>query len=402
MRNIKVVIGAGFGDEGKGLMTNYFCENFEKNSKVLNIRYNGTGQAGHGVELSNGVRHVFKHLGAGSFNSNVDTYLASTFYVHPIIFLEEYAKLNDMGLFPNVYVNKFSNIILPWDGMLNMLVEETRGDAKHGSCGVGLFEAVKRSETAFKFNISDIFYSGGVRDKLFAIRDCYYGIRFKELGVDISNSKYNKMWYSEDLINNFESDLYEMIEIMHACNENKITEYENIVFEGAQGLLLDWGNREYMPYLTASYTGLNNVKKILEKQKILENSNIEVCYVTRSYMTRHGAGYFNSEVSNSEELCGKLLIDKTNSYNEWQGNFRYGFLDVELLQKHIKKDIDYLVKQNNTTYTLAVTHLDETDGVLLTTLGKQGVDILNITDNNIYLRYLSYSAVSKNIRRIYT
>ena len=71
-KDIRVVIGANFGDEGKGLMTDYFCSHFPKNEKVLNVRFNGTCQAGHTV-VKGKKRHVFSHFGSGSFNENVVT-----------------------------------------------------------------------------------------------------------------------------------------------------------------------------------------------------------------------------------------------------------------------------------------------------------------------------------------
>ena len=64
MKNIKVVIGANFGDEGKGLMTDYFAS---KSNKSLVVRFNGGGQAGHTVTTKDGRRHVFHHFGSGIF-----------------------------------------------------------------------------------------------------------------------------------------------------------------------------------------------------------------------------------------------------------------------------------------------------------------------------------------------
>lgn len=90
---IKVVIGSGFGDEGKGLMTDYFCSSFPRDESVLNVRFNGGAQAGHTVVTPYGLRHVFGHFGAGSFLPNVVTYLSSEFLVNPILFRKEYGKL---------------------------------------------------------------------------------------------------------------------------------------------------------------------------------------------------------------------------------------------------------------------------------------------------------------------
>ena len=60
------IIGAAFGDEGKGLMTDYLASNHD--GKALVVRFNGGAQAAHTVQTPSGQRHVFKHLGSGSFS----------------------------------------------------------------------------------------------------------------------------------------------------------------------------------------------------------------------------------------------------------------------------------------------------------------------------------------------
>lgn len=66
-KEIKIVIGANFGDEGKGLITDYFCHQLlVAGHDVLNIRHNGGAQAAHNVVTPDGKQHVFSHFGAGS------------------------------------------------------------------------------------------------------------------------------------------------------------------------------------------------------------------------------------------------------------------------------------------------------------------------------------------------
>ena len=132
MKNIKVVIGANFGDEGKGLMTDYFCSNFDKNEKVLNVRFNGTCQAGHTV-VKGEKRHIFSHFGAGSFNENVVTFLTSDFYVNPILFNSEYEKLVKLGVKPIVIVDSNAPVITFYDMLYNRVIETSRGKDRHGS-----------------------------------------------------------------------------------------------------------------------------------------------------------------------------------------------------------------------------------------------------------------------------
>lgn len=83
----RVVIGANFGDEGKGLVTDWLCA---QGAGVV-VRFNGGAQAGHTVETPEG-RHVFHHLGSGTF-CNVPTYLSQYFICNPILFLHELERL---------------------------------------------------------------------------------------------------------------------------------------------------------------------------------------------------------------------------------------------------------------------------------------------------------------------
>jgi adenylosuccinate synthase len=101
-----------------------------------------------------------------------------------------------------------------------------------------------------------------------------------------------------------------------------------IIFEGAQGLLLDEDHR-FFPHVTHSHTGLNNVMQLVVEDGIEE---MDVTYVTRSYATRHGAGPFPREVA------GLSYKDETNVPNDWQGSIRFGELDVDLLAESIRDD----------------------------------------------------------------
>ena len=68
MRNIKIVIGANFGDEGKGLMTDYFCHQAEqRNENCIVVLHNGGAQRGHTVTTPTGIKHIFHHFGSGTF-----------------------------------------------------------------------------------------------------------------------------------------------------------------------------------------------------------------------------------------------------------------------------------------------------------------------------------------------
>lgn len=387
MKTVKIVIGANFGDEGKGLMTDFFCSNIDKS--VLNVRFNGTCQAGHTV-VKDGKRHVFSHFGSGSFNKNVVTYLSSDFYVNPIFFVKEYKELVDMGIKPIVKISKNAPVVLIYDMIYNRVIEDSRGNKRHGSCGMGLWEALLRGRANQIITVSDL-QKGIMKlgNQIKNIRDNYFVEKFKQDGLncDTDLTVDNMKWFDDTLIDCYIQDAKEMLSCVELVNEWEVfDDYDYIVFEGAQGLLLDWNNREYMPYLTASRTGLHNCVNLL---KFISNSDIEVCYMTRSYFTRHGAGLFKTEVKDKAVL-GLEEEDKTNFLNNWQGNFRYGYFDLELFKEVVERDLRELYSYGFKK-SICVTHLDQTGNMIKLNNMDMSIDQFKKYVGKDWCYYASYA-----------
>lgn len=350
------VIGSNFGDEGKGLMTDYFSS-----EKSIVVRYNGGSQAGHTVIDTSGKRHVFSHFGSGSFKGAA-TFLSKYFITNPLLWLKEKNILNKIGLNPILYFDPRSLLTLPYDMLINQEAEKTRGNARHGSCGCGINETVTRclSSPEHSTETGDVYVLKNKRYSVIKnIRDSYYKNRIEQLELK-PDKKFWDIWNSENLLNNFIDTLDSF------CRENKsFCDYElsasfkdlsidNIVFEGAQGLLLD-EDHEYFPHVTRSKTGLKNVLSLCKDFNV-NIKNIDACYVTRSYMTRHGSGPFKSE---DKEL---KYEDNTNVINEFQGSLRFGSFDVNLFAETVKNDINN--NKNNDIHInpfVSVTHLDQTE-----------------------------------------
>lgn len=395
MKDIKVVIGSNFGDEGKGLMTDYFCAKFPYHKNVLNIRFNGGAQAGHTTVMSDGQRHVFSHFGAGSFNDNVTTYLSSYFLVDPFKFMNELKELNALGINPKVSISRSAKVVTIYDIFYNQMLEMSRGNKKHGSCGAGIWETVQRNNfPEYSLTVQDLHL--GIKilyEKLCLIRDEYYAKKLKEANIDVNKTNYKEIWNSKIFMISVIDEIKEFIFKVDLTEDEEIlNRYDYQVFEGAQGLLLDWDNTEYMPNLTASYTGVKNVLELIGKIKDKDIKK-EVCYVTRSYFTRHGAGKFLTE-TDKKNLKYKL-VEKTNMTNDWQGNFRYGFFDKDLFVKTVKKD--YIkTKGKNFKFSVAVTHLDETKGKILTKDSFQSASILK-REMNLDRLYMSFGETRETI-----
>ena len=353
MKNAKIVIGANFGDEGKGLMTDYFCSRVPKDKPVLNVRFNGGAQAGHTVVTPEGKRHVFSHFGAGSFLPNVATYLGPEFIVNPILFRKEFEKLQAKGIFPLVYCHPKCILTMPQDMMVNQFIEKRRGNDRHGSCGVGIYETILRNSHCQTFVTADGL--NNARQKYsYAIDFDYYSCERVEKMTGLSlNDDEKALLINQNIKAHYNDDIQFFMNHVGLIDDKIFDYYDYVVFEGAQGLMLDQNNIEYFPYLTPSNTGVENVIPFLD-----EAMDIEVCYVTRPYLTRHGNGYLPDECL--REMVG-AKVDLTNHENEWQGKLRYGQLNVWALYQRCAKDFDKLSKFKP-ALSFAFTHMDEHDG----------------------------------------
>ena len=327
MQKAKVVIGGAFGDEGKGLFTDYFA-NAIPNSLV--IRFNGGAQAGHTVVTPEGNRHVFGHFGSGSF-AKVPTYLSKFFIVNPIVFAKELAVLKKKGVDPSVLVSPNCIVTTPYDMLVNQIVEEYRDANRHGSCGIGINETIRRNQV-LPINVHDLRNPLYLVTMLDNIRSKYVPERLKVLGVDVIPVKYLELLQSDNIIRNFMEDCKNFISSVSVERLPDFSKYETLVFEGAQGLQLDQNSKNF-PFVTPSNTGMANVLEIISDFKL--ELDVETVYLTRSYTTRHGAGNFPYEL---KEKPFKKILDMTNVPNDFQGTLRFSHLNLDELIEAINKD----------------------------------------------------------------
>ena len=363
MHNIKIVIGANAGDEGKGLVTDYFARQAKLNhERCIVVLHNGGAQRGHTVTTQEGKRHVFHHFGSGTF-VDADTYCDKNFIINPIIFHQEYDELNSMiyKFSPIIYIHTLCQITTPFDMIVNQIIEEHRGSERHGSCGLGIYETIKRGETYKAFCFGQLFFLD--REQICIIlkdiRDNYVEERLRACGIETIPDKWMDIIYKDELINHFIEDLFFMKNHSMRSGRWILPLYQTIIFENGQGLLLDQNNLEYYPHLTPSNTGIQNPLDIIKSVFKKENINIEACYVTRTYITRHGAGRLDNECIKDE--INPDMQDMTNMPNPHQGTLRYGKIDLLDLGERIVEDSDklYLVYPHNAISSLAITHINE-------------------------------------------
>lgn len=307
----QAVIGCGFGDEGKGKVVSYLCSQYKN---PLIIRYCGGQQAGHHVVLRNGLDHVCSNFGSGTLQG-FDTYWSRFCTIDPIAILNELDVLKAKGIFPTLYINEHCPITTPYESRYNQHVEK---DNQHGSCGVGVGQTIQREEDHHSILAFDLLHISVLKMKFDLLREYY----INKGGI----SNFLSIMRREKFIDACQ----ELVD----CSFIKIIKglslttrpYDNFIFEGSQGLLLDQ-EIGFFPHVTRGYTGTRNILKM--------RFSPEIFLVTRAYQTRHGNGpmtngdYPHSILQNPYEL---------NSDTGFQGRFRKNLLDLDLLKYAIDRD----------------------------------------------------------------
>lgn len=298
------IIGLGFGDEGKGLATDYLCSLLQDRSTIINplvVRFSGGHQAGHTV-YHNGMPHIFSNFGSGTLRC-VPTYWSKFCTIEPIGFLKEYNTLKSKGVTPKIYIDERCPITTPYDIIAN---NKDRKDIRNGSCGVGYGKTLEREENFYSLTALDMWYPSILREKFRLIRD-YYG------------------WYDTEIEKTFLDSCEKMCYFIESAFDVP-KNYERLIFEGSQGLLLDQ-HYGFFPNVTRTNTGTTNIKE-------LTKDSFKTLLITRAYQTRHGNGFMTNR---KEHVLNVHNPFESNIRNPYQGEFRTSVLDISLLEYAIKK-----------------------------------------------------------------
>jgi adenylosuccinate synthase len=258
---------------------------------------------------------------------------------------------------PVWHIHKDCKITTPMDKLINRLCEKHRRitSSHHGSCGMGIFETVDRSANRTPLYAKDAF-SQSLMDLLYCIYN--EGIEvLTERGMPQYILREYVHYFETRVINNF------CLEFQTLLTESVIVDsfldltqhYDHFVFEGGQGLRLHQDNIDEFPHVTPSCTGIDNIIPLL-----MHSTDINVHYMTRWYLTRHGAGSLQGEVPIDHPICLAAMhshIRETNTANMYQGQFRYAPLNWNALMSAVNSDV-IKYAQYNSTVNLNITHWD--------------------------------------------
>lgn len=333
----QLVLGLGFGDEGKGLVTDYLVSHTQN---PLVIRFSGGHQAGHTV-VTDKVHHVFASFGSGTLRG-APTYWSPYCTVEPVALINELIVLTGKGISPVLYVDRRCPVTTPYD----IASSRKFSAGEHGTVGVGFGATWAREEAHHSLLFEDLFHHSEVlRMKLDLIRGFYGGSRCPDEQLNV-----REFLDCCELVT--ESPAIRHVERMPKGHEN--------IYEGSQGLLLDQ-SIGFFPHVTRSHTGSRNALALVHPDGYFRG----VYLVTRAYQTRHGRGPMTNK-----DIHHLIAEDpqETNQYHPYQGEFRRSTLDVSLLNYAIDKDA-YL-RENRHLVRLVITCLDHLRDYAFTWEGK--------------------------------
>jgi adenylosuccinate synthase len=335
MADVTLIAGLAFGDEGKGSIVDYLTR---INESSLTIRYNGGSQAGHHVKLADGRSHVFSQWGSGTF-AGAKTFLSRFMMVNPIFAFSEAKHLEQVGVrkpLALLTVEEDALVTTPFHVASNRLRELRRAEngGVHGSCGMGIGETMVDSIARY----DDVITAATLRDSAL-LRTRLTRCRERKLAEAQASDLLRCLTRTDYAAVSREAELLLDPTVVDRALEayaafasgikivdrrwlaRKIKRVKHVIFEGAQGVLLDQ-TLGFHPHTTWSDCTFNNALELLEDFDVTTRQ----LGVLRTYATRHGAGPLPTENLDFDVLAK----DDHNTTNAWQHKFRSGAFDMVL------------------------------------------------------------------------
>jgi adenylosuccinate synthase len=312
-----VVVGAQWGDEGKGKIVDVLSERF----KVV-ARYSGGHNAGHTVTIK-GKKFILQLIPCGVLREGCRGVIGNGVVLDPFAFMKEVDALraNGVKVDGNLFVSNRAHVILPYHRMLELAAENAPGRVKIGTTSRGIGPTYEDKMARSGLRVQDLL------DKELLKKHIENACREKNMIVHaLFNSEPidpDKMYvdYAEiaDRVAPFVTDTALLLN--HA-----IANGESVMFEGAQGTMLDIDHGTY-PFVTSSSATSGGAAT---GTGVPPNAITIVAGVTKAYCTRVGGGPFPTELDNE---IGEALRKKGNEFGAVTGRpRRTGWLDLPLLR----------------------------------------------------------------------
>ncbi|SFF65209.1 Adenylosuccinate synthetase [Halobacillus alkaliphilus] len=315
-----VVVGTQWGDEGKGKITDFLSQNAE-----VVARYQGGNNAGHTIKFD-GVTYKLHLIPSGIFFNDKTCVLGNGMVIDPKALLEELKYLHDKGVSTeNLRISNRAHVILPYHLKLDTLQEEQKGANKIGTTKKGIGPAYMDKAARMGIRIADLMDKESFKEKL-------------EQNLEEKNRLFEKVYETkpftvEEILEEY-YDYGQQIE-KYVCDtsvvlNDSLDEGRRILFEGAQGVMLDIDQGTY-PFVTSSnpIAGGVTIGSGVGPSKIKH-----VVGVSKAYTTRVGDGPFPTELDNE---TGDQIREVGKEYGTTTGRpRRVGWFD-SVVVRHARR-----------------------------------------------------------------
>ena len=345
-RNV-VVIGTQWGDEGKGKVVDWLTDHAQ-----AVVRFQGGHNAGHTLIIG-GKKTILRLIPSGIMHPQVICYIGNGVVLSPEALFKEIGELEAAGLDvrSRLKISEAATLILPYHVAIDHAREKKRGSDKIGTTGRGIGPAYEDKVARRALRVQDFFYPDQFAAKLkenldyhnFALTQYY-----KVEALDFKKVLEEAMSYAERI----KSMVVDVSSALYAAEQAG----QNLLFEGAQGTLLDIDHGTY-PFVTSSNCVAGNAAA---GSGVGPGSLHYILGITKAYCTRVGAGPFPSELydhenSAKQDPVGIRLAEVGKEFGSVTGRpRRTGWLDAAALKRSI---------QINGLTGLCITKLDVLDGI---------------------------------------
>ncbi len=334
-----VVIGTQWGDEGKGKLVDWLTES----AKGV-VRFQGGHNAGHTLVIG-GRKQVLRLIPSGILRPGVICYIGNGVVLSPSALLQEIEELEASGVSvrDRLRISEACPLILPYHVALDQAREARKGDAKIGTTGRGIGPAYEDKVARRALRVRDLFAPTQFRERVAEVLDLHNFMLKQYLGaapLDPAEVADGALAFAERVA--------PMVADVPRLLAQAMQRGDNLLFEGAQGALLDVDHGTY-PFVTSSncVSGAAAVGAGVGPQALHY-----VLGITKAYTTRVGSGPFPTELFDD---TGKHLATKGNEFGSVTGRARRtGWFDAAALKRS---------SQLNGVTGLCVTKLDVLDGL---------------------------------------
>ena len=320
MKNV-VVVGSQWGDEGKGKIVDWLSSEAD-----VVIRFQGGHNAGHTLVID-GVTYKLRLLPSGIVRKNKISIIGNGVVVDPWALLEEIKEIKSKGVEiseKNLILSEAANLILPFHREMDEIREDTAGKAKIGTTRRGIGPAYEDKVGRRSIRVMDLISEENLNHRLETVLMHHNAIR-KGLGKEI----FQKDRLKKELLEIAPEILKYSQPVWKKIDEFK-QQKKKILFEGAQGILLDVDHGTY-PFVTSSNTVASSAAT---GSGCGPNSINYVLGITKAYTTRVGEGPFPTELTDS---IGEQLGQKGKEFGTVTSRKRRcGWFDGVLVRQTIK------------------------------------------------------------------